>query len=584
MMADKGETDIFWAPKDVADYLVQTLVEYGVRRVYGYLGAAVVPILDRVKEHEGVIEFVLVRNEANASLAASADAKLTGGLGVCVATSGPGASNLVTGVIDAHFDRAPMLVITGDLATPKRGCPLEFQQLMQSTLFHPVVAQSMDVSHALSFPDILREAIGKALSERDAVHISIPVDVQRCAANHPAFARRAPFHLLRNILPGRFTDELFWAVWREIKDAAYVKKSGVAIVVGQRARGCGELIERLSESIPAPILTSLDAKGIIDESHKNCIGVLGIFGSPASELSQEVLQDVHLIVAVGLDNPTPFVARQQGQHQQRDLINVDVDFSSMAKHFTALHTLIGPLGVSLSALVERAAGDTTKEANNQERLLQGMLSHKASFYPSFLETALLSNDKFVHPVHVLHCINKFLAARQSTVVVPDVGDNTVWFALFLTLTRREIVINSTNMGIMGWCLPGAIACKLASPQSTVIAVSGDGGLQMTMNELCTAVQCRTSILVVVFNNTELKRVSGPFTHIFSPDFAAVAKACGADGETLARNDPALVEAAVARAFAHVDANKGPFVLNVTTDPKLAAPMSSWKTSSMLCAH
>eukprot|EP00727_Mastigamoeba_balamuthi_P006553 m51a1_g2518 putative pyruvate dehydrogenase (180) ;mRNA; f:198984-207993 len=161
----------------VTDYVVSALMKQGVQRVYGYLGAAVVPLLQSVEKAK--LQFIVCRTEANAALAASAEAKLTGNLAVCIATSGPGTSNLVTGLLDAQTDRAPVLALTGDVPTYKMGRDLEFQEMDQGAVLSGVVASSTTAAHPQCVPALLQRAIGRALNNREAVHLCIPSDIQK---------------------------------------------------------------------------------------------------------------------------------------------------------------------------------------------------------------------------------------------------------------------------------------------------------------------------------------------------------------------------------------------------------------------
>lgn len=249
--------------KTVADLVIEMLVRQGVRRIYGYLGASVVPLLQSL-ESNGGIHFVLCRNEANASLAASADAKFTGTLGVCVATSGPGASNLITGLLDAQSDRAPVLALTGDLPSHKCGRPTEFQELDQTRLFSILGSTSM-VAHPEAAAPLLAAAIGTAVSDRHCVHVCIPSDIQRVELRPEIFDAGLavlPIVPLRETLPGRFVPSLFEDVAKLLVGLVSSEDPGhgVAIVAGPRTASCGEEIERLANLIHAPIISTLDAK------------------------------------------------------------------------------------------------------------------------------------------------------------------------------------------------------------------------------------------------------------------------------------------------------------------------------------
>eukprot|EP00727_Mastigamoeba_balamuthi_P007805 m51a1_g3645 putative pyruvate dehydrogenase (470) ;mRNA; r:191049-193410 len=454
----------------VADYVVKALAKQGVKRVYGNLGAAVVPLLQCIEKAK--IEYVVCRTEANAALAASAEAKLTGSLAVCIATSGPGASNLVTGLLDAQADRAPVLALTGDLPTYKMGRGLEFQEMDQGAVLGPVVGQSVTAAHPQSVPALLQRSVGRALNNREAVHLNIPVDIQRA----------------------------------------------------------------LATAIAAPVLCSLDSKGIVSELHSNYVGVLGIFGSPAFAVSQDTIEGAKLVVAIGMDNPSVFVTSLEGE-QVRELIVVDHDFSSMAHSFATKAAVVGPLSQALDG-ISKSVAQALKDKSpcpKAQAAIADLLTKKKSFIAK-----------------------------------------AMWTGLFLHFCNRETMLTTAKHGVMGWSLPACVAAKMAQPSSTVVGIAGDGGCLMSVQELATAVQYNTSFVYFVFRNAVLRRVVGsPFMDIGQTDFATVAKGFGAKGLCLDSNDVSKVSSTLREAFDHIDANRGPVVIHVSVDPLIGAPMSSW---------
>eukprot|EP00727_Mastigamoeba_balamuthi_P014392 m51a1_g9578 putative pyruvate oxidase (569) ;mRNA; f:977595-979506 len=529
-------------------------------------------VVNALSVEKAGVQFIVCRTEANAALAASAEAKLTGNLAVCVATSGPGASNLVTGLLDAQTDRAPVLALTGDLPTIKRGRGLEFQEMDQGSVLGPVVGQTSTIAHPQSVPAILQHAIGRALNNREVVHLCIPADIQTVPLADDRSLAHYPLRPIRDTIPGRFSRALFQSTAKLIADAA--SHGGVAIAVGARARGCGEAIEELAGMIPAPVMCSLDAKGIVSEAHPDVVGVLGIFGSPAFWVSQDSLEGIGLVVAIGLDNPAPFLANLGGE-QVRELILVDHDFSALAHSFDPKATLIGPVKEALAGLTSAFSGTTSSQA--QAAVIAEMNAKKREFFQRYVDEAGAPNEHFVHPVRLLRCLEAVLERRTGSIVVPDVGDNTVWMGLFLRMSRRECVLTTAKHGVMGWSLPACVASKLAHPKSTVVGIAGDGGCLMSVQEMATAVQYNASFVYIVFRNTVLRRVVGsPFTSISQVDFAKLAMSFGAKGFSIGRNDEATIEGVLLEAFAHVDDDRGPVVIDISIDPEIGAPMAAWK--------
>ena len=290
---------------NVADYIAQDLVDHGVTHVFGYPGASILPLLQAVVRHPG-LEWVLMRNEAAASLAASAQAKLTGRLACCLATSGPGATNMITGLIDAQLDGAPVLALTGMLPTWRQG-RLEFQDVDTAAMLAPHIGRSAHCAHPNELPPMLREAMAVAVEQRCVTHLAIPTDIQSL----PLDAQRAP--MFQPVAPLAPTPLFPTAAALETAVAAIAGAGQIAIAVGAGARGCGAAILRLAEKLKAPVVTSLGGKGIVDERHPNVAGVLGIFGAPGEQVARDVLAHSDLIVSFGVANLAPFVAGRSGR-------------------------------------------------------------------------------------------------------------------------------------------------------------------------------------------------------------------------------------------------------------------------------
>ena len=545
--------------RTAADHVVTALRSYGVRFVFGYPGGSILPLMDAI-ERETDIDWILVRHEGSAALAASALSKLTGGLGVCMATAGPGASNLLTGLLDAQLDRAPVLAITGmyPVWTQTRG---GFQDIDQARMLGTVIGKSVTCNHPDQLPVLLRDCVGTATQERTVVHLAIPVDVQSVALddNDPRFdvAHQYPEPLLLQPPP----DPAVELVAGDIESLG-----DVVVVVGPRALGAGEVIERLAVKLGAAIISTLDAKGIIDESHPNSFGVLGIFGAPGVEITRDVLGEAEAILAFGVDDLAPFVVDQKGE-QTRVLIQCEPDFTSVTHVFRRSRTLCGPIDDIAQRLLKLLP-------DRSESTTLGLARQAKLRFEQEFEKQATRATQFVHPVRVLKQLSEYL--DEEAVVALDVGDNTVWAAQFLRPTARQRVLVSKQFGAMGFCLPALIASRLANPNVQLVGVTGDGGLQMVLGELLTAVQYGLSFPLIVLNNGRLQRIAAQQqrpvgTVLHNPDFVALAKACGADGMVVEAGSD--LEYAFKTAFSYT---KGPYILDVLCDPESLAPMGEWK--------
>ena len=504
---------------NVADFIVAFLGSLGVRHIFGYPGSPLVPLLAAL-ERQDVVRWILMRHESAAAMAAGAHARLTGELGVCVATSGPGALNALPGVVDADLDRVPLLLLTGLVPTAQVG-HWEFQDIDQAHLFGSVLASSANCIHPGQLAALLRNFVGRAGQQQRAVHLALPSDVLAAG-----IASAGPFRVDPALLPRALAlmpppDPALDIVATELE-----RFELPLIVVGRRAVGCGPAIEQLAERLGAPIITALDGKGIIDEAHPNALGVLGVFGFPAFEATKRILRRADVILAIGVDTIKPFLT-EQTDVQHRALIQCEAEFSFLTHEYHRDRTLVGPLAAICDGLRTRVRPRPASAA------LADLAAERAAFERHLAgEPEPAGAGGTVHPREFLLRLGESLPA--DTVVTLDTGVHTLWAAQYLRLTRRQRVLVSSHLGIMGFSLPAAIAARLAAPASPVVAICGDGGFQMVASELGTAVQYGLPITVVVFNNGVLQNVLAqqqrPYgTEITNPDFVALARAWGAEG-------------------------------------------------------
>jgi pyruvate oxidase len=546
---------------NVADYIVAFLGSLGVRHVFGYPGSPLVPLLAALERQEAV-RWVLMRHENAAALAAGAHARLTGGLGICVTTSGPGALNALPGVVDADLDRVPLLLLTGLVPTAQVG-HWEFQDIDQAHLFGSVLGSSATCIHPGQLAALLRNFVGRAGQQQRAVHLALPSDVLAAG-----IASAGPFRIDPAIMPRALALMPPPEAALDIVAAELERFELPLIVVGRRAAGCGPTIEQLAERLGAPIVTTLDGKGIIDESHPNALGVLGAFGFPAFEATTRILRRADVVLAIGVDTIKPFLT-EQTDVQHRALIQCEAEFSFLTHEYHRDRTLVGPLGPICDGLRARVRPRTPSP------VLAELTAERAAFERHLAaEPEPAGAGGTVHPRDFLLRLGERLPAEA--IVTLDTGVHTLWAAQYLRLTRRQRVLVSSHLGIMGFSLPAAIAAQLAAPEAPVVVICGDGGFQMMASELGTAVENRLPLTVVVFNNGVLQNVQvqqqRPYgTAILNPDFVALARAWGAEGVVAdaGADLDAVVEAALAP-------RRAPLVVDLRVDPALRFPMSRWE--------
>jgi len=535
---------------NIADLICNTLVMYNVRYVFGYPGGAILPLMDAIDRNPN-LEWILMRHESAAAFAASAQAKLTHHLSVCMATSGPGASNLITGLLDANLDRAPVLALTGLIPTLKRNLS-HFQDIDQVNLLSTCCGCSLGIEHAQQVPSLLQITLGYIIKNNRPAHLAIPRDVQLQECDftlnlhtHRPVELMAPPHEAIKIVATELT-----------------QSPNIIIVVGPRAFGAGAEIERLAEKIHAPIICSFAGKGIVNERHPNYFGVLGLYGAPANQEAFQVIQKAKTVLALGVDDLVHFIT-DKNINQIRTLIQCEPDITTLSHQFVQKRILLGRISDIVSLLAQCI------DSYSMKLLKFASLTHEKLISN---ENTLIENKKnTVHQKVFFEKLNTYID-KPNTIIGFDIGDCIAWALLYMKLTHYQSVLLSNRMGSMGFCLPALIAAKLEKPEHVVVGICGDGGFQMVLGEINTAVQCQLNIILIVFNNGVLQRVIAQQdqaygTILVDPDFTALAKSSGASGFTISNNDE--IDAKLREAFS---IKNGPVIINVICDPEVFAPM------------
>lgn len=551
----------------VAEYVVAALYSLGVTRVFGYEGTSVIPIIDSIVDSN--MQWVLVRNESNAALAAAAQAKLTGGLGVCVATGGPGALNMITGVDDAHFDRVSVLAITG-MQPESMQSRTDFQDTDHARVFSALGIMSVVCVHPRQIFHLLRDCLADALTSGHAVHLAIPVDVQKARVRVPKLNFMYKRPSTASVFPTEAHLDFF------IKALSGYSK--VVIAAGARALSASAQVQALAEVLQAPILTSLDAKGIVSEDHPLVLGVFGIFGFPGLEHARKAVMEAECVISIGLEDPSLMICDVESGLQCRRLFEIAPEYALLNNRFAKEAVLVGMVHLVVASLTQKLS------SNLLERKEPAILKEEAPPLPLSTE-----NTNFCHPARFFGELNKYLDA--SSVVVLDVGDVTVWTAMCLCLTKHQRLLTTMRMGTMGYCIPAMIATKLTRPYANVVGIVGDGGIQMSIGELSTAMQHNLSLLLIVLQNGVLGRIEAnrlESIKLANPDYTLLAKAYGGDGAVISRAEDIkevlhtdifsqkFLIKSVVKVLGKAFSNKGGiFIVTVNIDPELCAPVAKW---------
>lgn len=526
---------------NVADVLLRILREYDVDRIFGIPGDAINDVTDAIRRQDD-IAFINVRHEEAGAFAASATAKLTGRLAVCVGTAGPGAIHLLNGLYDAALDQAPVLAVTGQVARGFIGTQAH-QEVDLKALFSDVAVFSETVTTPDQAPGILTRACHAAMAHRGVAHVSIPTDV---AGETCAFDGCRPLGPSR---PGRVTP-----TEPDCKAAADMIDASQKVVI-LAGIGCAEARDELlafAETAQAPIVRSLRAKEVIDDAHPQCIGGLGLLGGrPAVQ----AMDDCDLLVMVGTDFPYLDFYPASAQ-----VIQIDIDSTHIGRRVPVDIGLVGDAGGILAALTD-AIG-----TSRDDRFLTRMQAEMQKWRDAREELETDGNTP-ISPPALMRAISD--TAPDDTIYLIDTGTSTAWSARHLNVRAGQRYTLSGGLATMAFAFSGALGAQLAYPERRVIAICGDGAFAMLMGDFVTAVKYQLPIVTVVLNNAKLgfiqleleaKGLPDWGTDLTNPDFAAVAVACGGWGRQV--TDPGDLRPALDEALVQ----KSPALLDVRVDP------------------
>ena len=504
--------------------IVASLEAEGCDTLFGFPGGVVIPLYDALYDATN-LRHILVRHEQGAVHAADGYARATGKVGVCLATSGPGATNLVTGIANAYLDSIPLVAITGQVRADLIGTDA-FQEADVTGITLPIVKHSYLVQSAAEIPQVIHEAFHIASTGRPGpVVIDVPVTAELAELTY----RRPDGPHLAGYKP---------TVEGHVKQ---VRAAARAILEAERpvlyvgggviSAGAADELRALAELVQVPVTTTLMGLGAVDEREPLALGMLGMHGTVTANYA---VHECDLLIGVGVR----FDDRVTGKlsafaPQAKAIIHIDVDPAEIGKNVEPSIPIVGDARHVLAALLaelekmERPAGRTAA-------WLQKLEGWKTE-YPLHYEQPA---DGTVAPQFVIEEIERVTGG--DAVIVTDVGQHQMWSTLYFHYRFPRQWISSGGLGTMGFGLPAAIGAKLGRPDKTVIDVSGDGGFQMTMQELATAVNYNVPVVVAILNNGYLgmvrqwqdlfwnKRYS--FTCIeVQPDFAMLAEAFGAKG-------------------------------------------------------
>jgi len=525
-----------------ADAVLRSLEAEGVEVVFGLPGGAVLPLYDAMARGT-TVRHVLARHEQGAGHMAEGYARASGRVGVAVATSGPGATNLVTPIADAWMDSTPLVCITGQVRTHLIGTDA-FQECDIVGVTIPIVKHSWLVQDVDEIPHALKAAFHVARTGRcGPVLVDIPRDIQEAEIDfsYPA----------EPDLPG----------WRPPRraHARQVASAAAALADAERpvlyvgggvlnADACAELLE-LAETARTPVVTTLMAKGGFPETHELFFGWPGMHGP---KWSNWAMNRCDLLVAVGARFDDRVTGRLSAFAPGARVIHLDIDSAEISKLRAADIPVVGPLRDVLAGMTSELR--TNGALPRTERWLQQLGEWREEFPLRYGQ-----NGDMLKPQTVLETLRDLTAGRDDVVWTTGVGQHQMWAMQYLVCDRPRSFITSGGLGTMGYGLPAAVGAKAARPDATVVCVDGDGCFQMTCQELATAVLEDLPIVVVIVNNGYLGMVQQWQTMFFEerlshvhlthqvPDYAMLAEAYGAAGFTVSSEEE--LESTLAEALA-----------------------------------
>jgi acetolactate synthase-1/2/3 large subunit len=526
-----------------ADILIRTLIEQGCDTVFGYPGGQILNVYDSLYKYQNEIRHMLTAHEQGAAHAADGYARATGKVGVVMSTSGPGATNLVTGIATAYLDSIPLVAICGNVPTTQIGTD-SFQEIDITGVTLPITKHNYFVGSVENLADTIREAFALAQSGRPGpVLIDVPKDVQTAVCDYEPQAPVQP-------------EERHAAKDVRIKEAAALinasKRPFIYFGGGLITSEAQEEMLTLAEKIDAPIGCSLMGLSGIPTDHPRFLGMQGMHGHYASSMA---MHDADLIISLGVRFNDRVTGNREKFAKLAQIIHIDVDGSELSKTVNSACGLRGDVKLTLQKLIPLVNAEQKPDWEKAVKALKETENDYLDIRPGLT------------PRNAIMTLNKHLG--ENTAVATDVGQHQMWAAQNVSFKKPRRFISSGGLGTMGFGLGAAIGAAVGTGERSVL-VTGDGSFGMCLNELTTAVTYNVPVVILLMNNGVLGMVRQWQTLFFNKhysntildrktDFVALARAFGADGEAVD------TVAALDKAFEHAFSCDGPYVIDCRID-------------------
>lgn len=535
-----------------SEAVILSLLEEGVDTIFGYPGGAIMPIYDALYDYDQQVTHYLTRHEQGAIHAAEGYAKVTGKVGVCFATSGPGATNLITGLADALIDSIPLVCITGQVASPLLGTDA-FQESDVVGISMPVTKWNYQVTHAEEIPEAIAKAFHIALTGRpgpvlidiakDAQFAQIDFEYKKCTK-------------IRSYLPEYPVDPF------QVKAAADIinqaKKPIVLFGHGVVLAHAEDELKEFVEKTGIPAAWTLLGLSALPSDHPLNVGMLGMHGNYGPNIKTN---EADVVISIGMRFDDRVTGKVAAYARQAKIIHFEIDPAEINKIIHADAPVLGNAKKSLRMLI-----DNVNSNSHQEWLAEFRACDKIEY------EKVISHD--IHPKKVGLTMGEVVRiasekTNNDAILVTDVGQQQMIASRYFKFTQSRSNVTSGGLGTMGYGLPAAMGAKIGRPDRVVFSMSGDGGFQMTIQELGTISQYNLDIKIIILNNNFLgmvrqwqqlffeKRYS--FTEMKNPDFVGIAKAYGLASQKVTSRDQ--LEGAIQEMLDH----KGPYVLEVIVE-------------------
>ena len=522
--------------------IIECLKEQGVDTVFGYPGGAILNVYDELYKHPE-IRHVLTSHEQGASHAADGYARSTGKVGVCMATSGPGATNLVTGIATAYMDSIPIVAITCNVGVSLLGKD-SFQEIDIAGITTPITKYSFIVKDVTKLADTIRRAFSIARKGRPGpVLVDITKDV---TANKTEYIKKEP-KMPQPDCSAFNEDDLKKAI-QMIEKA---KKPYIFVGGGAILSGASEVLKTFVEKTDAPVCDTLMGKGAYDGTSENYTGMLGMHGTKTSNLG---VSECDLLIAIGVRFSDRVLGNPKKFAKQAKILQIDIDPVEINKNIIVNHSIIGDVAIVLGKLNEKLEQQKHTE----------WLSHIADYqkmYPMTIPKEGLSGPFMIAKIYEM---------AKDAIMVTEVGQHQMWAAQYFKYSKPRTLLTSGGLGTMGYGLGAAIGAQTANPDKQVINIAGDGCFRMNMNELATASRQKLPLIEVIVNNHVLGRVRQWQTLFYKQHYSATVLDDGVDYVKIAEAMGAAARRVTTQeefnaAFQEALESKKPFVIDAIVD-------------------